>query len=57
MAVKIRRIAAIKRYFAGLGHPGTLQELAALSKEARDELAEGAAEAMGLELEAPPAAG
>ena len=53
MAVKIKRIAAIKRYFGVEGHPITLQELAALTKQERTELAEGAAAAMGLELEAP----
>ena len=53
MAVKIKRIAAIKRYFGAPGHPITLQELAALTKGERTELAEGAAAAMGLELEAP----
>ena len=49
--MKIKRIAAIKRYFGVPGHPVTLQELMALTKENRQELAEGAARELGLELE------
>ena len=49
--MKIKRIAAIKRYFGVPGHPVTLKELTALTKEERQELAGGAAEELGLELE------
>jgi len=49
--MKIKRIAAIKRYFGVPEHPVTLQELTALTKENRQELAEGAARELGLELE------
>jgi len=49
--MKIKRIAAIKRYFGVPGHPVTLPELSALTKEERQELAEGAAKEMHLELE------
>jgi len=48
---KITRLAAIKKYF-GEGHrPVELAELKVLSKEERQELAEGAAKEMGIELE------
>jgi len=49
----IKRIAAIKRYFSTESKPVTLSELAALTKEERTELAEGAASALGLVLEEP----
>ena len=49
--MKIKRIAAIKRYFGVPDHPVTLKELTALSKEDRQELAVGAAKELGLELE------
>ena len=49
---KIGMVAAIKRYFeADGGRPVTMTEFRELSSEARQELGEMAAKALGMELE------
>ncbi len=53
---KMNRIAAIKMYFGAPGYPPvTTAELKALSASDRQELAEGAARELGVELESPVA--
>lgn len=48
----MNRIAVLKAYFGSEGYPPvTTAELKALSAQERQELAEGAAKEMGVELE------
>ena len=49
---KMNRIGAIRAYFGSEGYPTvTTAELKALTGEERQELAEGAAKMLGVELE------
>ena len=47
---EITKLQALKQYFNVPDHPVTVQELKALSKEDRQELAEGAAKELGKTL-------
>ena len=50
---QLTRMRAIKRYFGSEGYPPvTNSELLALSEKDREELAQGAAKELGVEIEA-----
>ena len=48
---KMSKLKAIKVYFGTPEHPVTLAELKELSSEQREELAQGAAKELGVEIE------
>ena len=57
MAEKMKRLGAIRSYFGSGGDPKvSIDELKALSKEEREELADGAAKELGVELDLTPTA-